>query len=213
MSTLRVSEIFHSLQGESRSVGFPTVFIRLSGCPLRCRWCDTQYAFTGGERMPLESILDSVRDYGSRHVTVTGGEPLAQSECLSLLERLVEEGYEVSLETSGALDVSGVHPQVSTIMDLKVPSSGEESRNLYGNIEHLTVHDQIKFVIADEADYRWAREKLAEFDLAARCEVLFSPCAGLQEPVELAEKILRDRLPVRFQMQLHKLLWGNVPGK
>jgi 7-carboxy-7-deazaguanine synthase len=213
MSTLRVSEIFHSLQGESRSVGFPTVFIRLSGCPLRCRWCDTEYAFTGGERMSQGAILDAVREYGARYITVTGGEPLAQPECQSLLERLVEEGYEVSLETSGALDVSGVDPRVSKVMDLKCPASGEESRNLYGNIEHLTANDQVKFVIADAADYRWAKEKLAKFNLAARCEVLFSPCTGLQEPVELAEKILRDRLPVRFQMQVHKLLWGNERGK
>ncbi|HLF97691.1 MAG TPA: 7-carboxy-7-deazaguanine synthase QueE [Methylococcaceae bacterium] len=213
MSTLRVSEIFYSLQGESRSVGFPTVFVRLTGCPLRCTWCDTSYAFSGGERLSPDAILDAVGQYGARHVTVTGGEPLAQPECLGLLERLVENGYQVSLETSGALDVSGVDPRVSKVMDLKCPASGEESRNLYGNIVHLTAHDQVKFVIADEADYRWARKKLAEFDLAARCEVLFSPCAGLQEPVELAEKILRDRLPVRFQLQLHKLLWGNERGK
>ena len=213
MSTLRVSEIFHSLQGESRTVGFPTVFVRLAGCPLRCHWCDTAYAFTGGERMSLDAVLDVVRHYGARHVTVTGGEPLAQPECLGLLGRLVDEGYEVSLETSGALDVSGVDSRVSKVMDLKCPASGEESRNLYGNMEHLTAHDQVKFVIADEADYRWAKEKLAQFDLAARCKVLFSPCAGLQEPVELAEKILRDALPVRFQLQLHKLLWGNERGK
>lgn len=213
MNTLRVSEIFHSLQGESRTVGFPTVFVRLTGCPLRCNWCDTAYAFTGGERMSLDAILDAVREYGARYVTVTGGEPLAQPECLGLLERLAGEGYDVSLETSGALDVSGVDPRVSKVMDLKCPASGEESRNLYANIDHLTANDQVKFVIANEADYRWAREKLAEFDLAARCEVLFSPCAGLQEPVELAEKILRDALPVRFQLQLHKLLWGNERGK
>lgn len=213
MATLRVSEIFHSLQGESRTAGFPTVFVRLTGCPLRCTWCDTTYAFSGGGRLSLETILDAVRGYEASHVTVTGGEPLAQPECLELLEQLVGEGYEVSLETSGALDVSGVDPRVSKVMDLKCPASGQEARNLYGNIAHLTANDQVKFVIAGDDDYRWARKKLAEFDLTSRCEVLFSPCAGLQEPVELAEKILRDRLPVRFQLQLHKLLWGNERGK
>lgn len=213
MDTLRVTEIFYSLQGETRSVGCPTVFVRLSGCPLRCVYCDTAYAFTGGDRMSLEQILAQVRSYGARYVTVTGGEPLAQPGCLALLERLADEGYQVSLETSGALDVAGVDPRVVKILDLKGPSSGEMQRNLYSNVDHLSPHDQVKFVIADDEDYQWARATMALYDLAERCEVLFSPSAGLQDPTELAEKILRDRLPVRLQLQLHKLLWGNEPGK
>ncbi|BBL73799.1 7-carboxy-7-deazaguanine synthase QueE [Methylomagnum ishizawai] len=212
MAALRVTEIFRSLQGESRSVGWPTVFVRLTGCPLRCVYCDTAYAFSGGERLELAAILEQVAAHGVRHVCVTGGEPLAQPACLELLEGLVAAGYEVSLETSGALDVAQVHPQVVKVLDLKTPGSGEAARNLYANLDHLDAKDQVKFVIADEADYAWAKAKLAEYRLPERCEVLFSPVAGVQNPTELAEKILRDRLDVRFQLQLHKLLWGDQPG-
>ena len=212
MERLRVSEIFFSLQGESRTVGWPTVFVRLTGCPLRCTWCDSAYAFTGGERKSLEIILDEVRSYGARFVCVTGGEPLAQAPCLSLLDRLIEEGYEVSLETSGALDVSTVNPSVIKVMDLKAPGSNEESRNLYSNIAHLTQKDQIKFVIRDQADYAWAKKKCQAFKLEDRCEVLFSPVAGAIQAEELAEWILKDRLKVRFQLQLHKILWGDRTG-
>ena len=212
MERLRVSEIFFSLQGESRTVGWPTVFVRLTGCPLRCTWCDSAYAFTGGERKSLEIILDEVRSYGARFVCVTGGEPLAQAPCLSLLDRLIEEGYEVSLETSGALDVSTVNPNVIKVMDLKAPGSNEESRNLYSNIAHLTQKDQVKFVIRDQADYAWAKKKCQAFKLEDRCEVLFSPVAGAIQAEELAEWILKDRLKVRFQLQLHKILWGDRTG-
>ncbi len=210
---LRVTEIFHSLQGESRSVGWPTVFVRLTGCPLRCRWCDTAYAFQGGERMDLEQILARVAAAGARHVTVTGGEPLAQPGCLELLERLCDAGHEVSLETSGALDIGEVDARVSRVMDLKPPGSGESGRNRYANIDCLRPRDQVKFVIADEADYQWSRARLREYDLDSRCEVLFSPVAGSLEPATLAEWILRDRLPVRFQLQLHKILWGDEAGR
>jgi 7-carboxy-7-deazaguanine synthase len=212
MSSLRVTEIFHSLQGEARAVGWPTVFVRLTGCPLRCVWCDTAYAFAGGERMALAEVLDQVARYRARRVCVTGGEPLAQPACLDLLDALVAAGYEVSLETSGALDVSQVNPKVAKVLDLKPPGSGEEARNRYANLDFLTALDQVKFVIADEADYAWAKAKLAEHRLPERCEVLFSPVAGKQDPAELAEKILRDRLNVRFQVQLHKILWGDRPG-
>ncbi|SMF96803.1 7-carboxy-7-deazaguanine synthase [Methylomagnum ishizawai] len=212
MAALRITEIFRSLQGESRSVGWPTVFVRLTGCPLRCVYCDTAYAFSGGERLELADILERVAGYGVRHVCVTGGEPLAQPACLELLDALVAVGYEVSLETSGALDVAQVNPKVVKVLDLKTPGSGEAARNLYANLDHLDAKDQVKFVIADEADYAWAKAKLAEYRLPERCEVLFSPVAGVQNPTELAGKILRDRLDVRFQLQLHKLLWGDQPG-
>lgn len=210
---LRVTEIFLSLQGESRSVGWPTVFIRLTGCPLRCSYCDTDYAFSGGESRPLAEILDQVRAFNVRHVCVTGGEPLAQPTCLALLKALADEAYEVSLETSGALDISRVDPRVSKVMDLKTPGSGEEKNNLYSNIAQLSPNDQVKFVITDEGDYQWAAAKMREHRLAERCEVLFSPATGIQDPRKLAEKILVDRLPTRFQLQLHKILWGNMPGK
>lgn len=210
---LRITEIFHSIQGEAASVGWPTVFVRLTGCPLRCGYCDTAYAFKGGEWWTLDSILARVAEFGAHHVTVTGGEPLAQPDCLPLLAALCDAGYRVSLETSGALDIGAVDPRVARVVDLKTPSSGECERNLYANIELLRPTDQVKFVIADAADYAWSCEQLARWQLPARCEVLFSPVAGVLEPARLAEWILRDRLEVRFQVQLHKILWGNVPGR
>jgi 7-carboxy-7-deazaguanine synthase len=213
MDDLRVTEIFYSLQGESRTVGWPTVFVRLTGCPLRCVYCDTSYAFSGGERQSLEQILDTVAGYAPRFVCVTGGEPLAQKGCQTLLIQLADAGYEVSLETSGAMDVSGIDPRISKVMDLKTPSSEEARRNLYGNLAFLTANDQIKFVIMDDADYQWSVEQLRQHRLAERCEVLFSPAVGYQDATELADKILNDRLPVRFQMQLHKLLWGDAHGR
>jgi len=212
VESLRVTEIFYSLQGESRSVGWPTVFIRLTGCPLRCAWCDSAYAFTGGTRLTVEDILSEVAAYRPRFVCVTGGEPLAQPACLVLLDALVEAGYAVSLETSGSIDVSGVNPRVTKVLDLKPPGSGEEAANRYDNLDYLQPTDQVKFVIRDESDYRWARDKLKEHRLHERCEVLFSPVAGEQDPTELAERILADRLEVRFQMQLHKYLWGDRTG-
>jgi 7-carboxy-7-deazaguanine synthase len=212
VSRLRITEIFHSLQGESRTVGLPTVFVRLTGCPLRCGYCDTEYAFKGGEWMEIDAILDRVADYGAHYVTVTGGEPLAQKDCLELLSRLCDAGYEVSLETSGALDVSGVDPRVVKVMDLKTPASGEADKNLYSNLDHLQPHDQLKFVICDRVDYEWAKAQIAAHDLAGRCELLFSPSHKQLKPTELAEWILADRLPVRFQLQLHKYLWNDEPG-
>ncbi|QXP83005.1 7-carboxy-7-deazaguanine synthase QueE [Methylococcus sp. ANG] len=210
---VRITEIFFSLQGETRTVGLPTVFVRLTGCPLRCSYCDTAYAFSGGERMSIAEIVERVGGYGARHVTVTGGEPLAQKACLPLLAALCDEGYEVSLETGGAHDVSAVDPRVVRVVDLKTPGSGEVSRNLYANVDALRKGDQIKFVITDRSDYDWALAKLDEYRLAERCEILFSPVAGALDPARLAEWILRDRLPVRFQLQLHKLLWGDGPGR
>jgi 7-carboxy-7-deazaguanine synthase len=210
---LRITEIFLSLQGESRTVGIPNVFVRLTGCPLRCLYCDTAYAFKGGEPVELAEVLARVADYGVRHVTVTGGEPLAQAACLDLLAALCDEGYEVSLETSGALDVAGVDPRVVKVLDLKTPASGECGKNLLANLAHLNPLDQVKFVICDRADYDWASEQLDEHRLAERCEVLFSPSYGQLEPHVLAEWILHDRLPVRFQIQLHKVLWGEARGR
>ncbi len=210
---LRLSELFLSLQGEADSVGMPTVFIRLTGCPLRCQYCDTAYAFQGGEKHSLDEIIDQVAAYTVRHVTVTGGEPLAQPACLDLLVRLCDAGYRVSLETSGAMDVSAVDQRVVKVLDLKTPGSGEVERNRYENIARLNKTDQLKFVICDRSDYDWAREKLVEFNLDQRCEILFSPSHDQQGARELAGWILADRLPVRFQIQLHKYLWGNEPGR
>ncbi|QDD88881.1 7-carboxy-7-deazaguanine synthase QueE [Pseudomonas oryzihabitans] len=211
--TLRLTEIFYSLQGEARTAGLPTVFVRLTGCPLRCQYCDTAYAFTGGEIHHLDAILEQVASYRPRHICVTGGEPLAQPNCLTLLERLCDAGYEVSLETSGALDVSGVDTRVSKVVDLKTPGSGEMGRNLYANLDHLTSNDQVKFVICSREDYDWAVSKLIEYRLEQRAgEVLFSPSHGQVVPRELAEWIVADNLPVRFQLQLHKILWNDEPG-
>ncbi|HEY3520019.1 MAG TPA: 7-carboxy-7-deazaguanine synthase QueE [Rhodanobacteraceae bacterium] len=209
---LRVSEIFHSIQGEADAVGWPTVFVRLTGCPLRCTWCDTAYAFEGGEWRDIDSIIGEVRGHAAHHVCVTGGEPLAQKRCLDLLTRLCEAGFEVSLETSGALDISQVDPRVRRVVDMKAPASGESARNLMGNLDRLAACDQVKFVLADRADYDWAVAMLRERDLPGRCTVLFSPVYGALEPRVLAEWILQDRLPVRLQIQLHKVLWGESAG-
>ena len=211
--SLRITEIFYSLQGETSRVGLPTVFVRLTGCPLRCTYCDTAYAFTGGQSMTLQEIMEQVLGNSTRYVTVTGGEPLAQKNCLPLLRMLCDAGYHVSLETSGALDVSAVDKRVMKILDIKTPASGEAEKNLWSNLDLLSAHDEIKFVLCDEADYLWAREILLEKNLAARCAVLFSPAQGQLQPAELADWILRDTLPVRLQVQLHKLLWGNVSGR
>jgi len=211
---LRITEIFHSLQGETSTVGLPTVFVRLTGCPLRCQYCDTAYAFNGGEMIGLAAVLDQVASYGARHVTVTGGEPLAQPACLPLLEALCDAGYVTSLETSGALDIGGVDARVVRIVDLKTPGSGEQSRNRWENIPLLTQHDEVKFVICDASDYEWAREVTRRHDLPGRVrDVLFSPSHAQLPAAELAGWILRDRLPVRMQLQLHKVLWGNEPGR
>ena len=210
---LRLTEIFFSLQGEASRAGLPTVFVRLTGCPLRCTWCDTTYSFTGGEPASIASVLAEVARYPARQVCVTGGEPLAQKECLPLLAALCDAGYEVSLETSGALDIAGVDPRVSRIMDLKAPDSGECAKNCWENLAHLDARDEIKIVIASRTDYEWACDVIRERRLDAICPVLLSPAAGLVEPAALAGWILEDGLNVRFQLQLHKLLWGNEQGR
>ena len=213
---LRITEIFYSLQGESRSVGFPTVFIRLTGCPLRCGYCDTAYAFQGGQWMSLDEVLEEVASCSGsipRYVTVTGGEPLAQKNCQTLLKRLCDIGCEVSIETSGALDVCEIDNRVIRVMDLKTPGSGESAKNLWENLDCLTRQDQVKFVICDRVDYDWAKQVLNDYKLPERCEVLFSPVHGQQQARDLAEWILADKLAVRFQLQLHKVLWGDEQGR
>jgi len=210
---LRITEIFLSLQGEARDAGWPTVFVRLTGCPLRCTYCDTAYAFHGGEWRDIDAILAEVAGHGVRHVCVTGGEPLAQKRCLPLLQRLCDAGYEVSLETSGAIDISGVDPRVSRVLDIKTPGSGEVARNLWSNLPLLTARDQVKCVICSREDFDWALGVVAEHRLQERCDVLFSPSFGQIDPRALADWIVAERAPVRFQLQLHKLLWNDEPGR
>jgi len=210
---LRVSEIFHSIQGETTRTGLPTVFVRLTGCPLRCQYCDTAYAFHGGTVMSFEEILGAVADFEPGFVTVTGGEPLVQKNCVELLRRLCDSGYSVSLETSGAMDISVVDPRVARILDIKTPGSGEVERNRWDNLEHLTPNDQIKFVICDRGDYDWACSLINERELINRFEILFSPSHGQLAPDSLADWMLADRLPVRLQLQVHKYIWGDIPGK
>jgi 7-carboxy-7-deazaguanine synthase len=207
--SLRVSEIFYSLQGETSRSGLPSAFVRLTGCPLRCSYCDTAYAFTGGTTLTLDAILAEVKKFPVSYVCVTGGEPLAQKNCIILLQALCAAGYSVSLETGGALDVSEVDARVVKVLDIKTPASGEVDKNLWGNLSHLNAQDEIKFVVCDEADYQWARQVLHQQQLAQKCAVLFSPAQGQLQARDLAEWILRDGLPVRLQIQLHKILWGN----
>ncbi|GHH49268.1 7-carboxy-7-deazaguanine synthase QueE [[Pseudomonas] boreopolis] len=210
---LKITEIFLSLQGEAEAAGWPTVFVRLTGCPLRCQYCDTEYAFHGGQWRDIDDIVAEVAGHGVRHVCVTGGEPLAQKRCLSLLQKLCDAGLDVSLETSGALDVSAVDARVSRVVDIKTLGSGEVHRNRWDNLPLLTARDQVKFVLCGRADYEWAREVVRERGLAARCTVWFSPSKSELDPRELADWIVADRLPVRFQLQLHKLLWNDEPGR
>ena len=210
---LRITEIFYSLQGESSLVGLPTVFVRLTGCPLRCGYCDTTYSFTGGEWQTLDSIVATVKQFKTPYVCVTGGEPLAQKACNDLLTMLCDQNFQVSLETSGAMDISIVDPRVIKVMDLKTPASGEMEKNRLQNIEHLSSHDEVKFVICNRDDYDWAKQILEEYKIDTRCQVLFSPVHGDIAPAQLAEWILHDHLNVRFQIQLHKYLWGEAPGK
>ncbi len=210
--TLKVYEIFHSLQGESSRIGLPTVFVRLTGCPMRCVYCDTEYAFSGGSNMSLDQIMAKVAEFGARYVTVTGGEPLAQKKCLDLLTKLCDAGYEVSLETGGAVGTSGVDPRVAVILDVKTPGSGEMENNRWENLQRLKPMDEVKFVLCDRADYDWAKQVLAERGITNQCSVLFSPVYNQVNPTELAEWILQDKLPVRMQVQLHKILWGEKPG-
>jgi len=211
-ASLRISEIFFSLQGETRRIGLPTAFIRLTGCPLRCTYCDTTHAFTGGQDMSVTEILRQVAGYAPHYVTVTGGEPLAQKGCLALLAALCDAGYSVSLETSGALDIGGVDARVMRVVDIKTPASGEAEKNRWEDLALLNPHDELKFVLCDEDDYRWAVQVLEQHRLSETCEVAFSPAHGALDATQLAGWILRDRLPVRMLLQLHKLLWGNAPG-
>ena len=210
---LQLTEIFLSLQGEARDAGWPTVFVRLTGCPLRCQYCDTAYAFHGGQWHDIDAIVEEVESHGVRHVCVTGGEPLAQKRCLALLSQLCDAGHVVSLETSGAIDISGVDARVSRVLDIKTPGSGEVARNLWANLALLNAHDQVKFVICSRADFEWARDVVAEHALHAKCDVLFSPSHAQVAPRQLADWIVQEKLPVRFQMQLHKQLWGEEPGR
>jgi len=209
---LKVTEIFYSLQGEARNVGLPTIFVRLTGCPLRCDYCDTAYAFTGGEWMDIDEIIDEIKQYKTLHITVTGGEPLAQKQCIGLLERLCDLGYEVSLETSGAMLVDQVDARVTKILDVKAPASKEDSKNRTENFALLQADDQIKFVICDENDYAWSKQFIQQHQLEDKCEILFSPSHEQLDAATLAAWILRDQLKVRFQLQLHKYLWGDKPG-
>ena len=211
--TLKVNEIFFSLQGESNKAGLPTAFIRLTGCPLRCHYCDTEYAFYEGKKQSIADILKTISSFRTKHVTVTGGEPLAQQNCPDLLKQLCDEDYDVSLETSGAMELAGVDTRVVKIMDIKTPGSGEEDKNRFKNLDYINHKDQIKFVICNERDYSWAKQILRQYHLNERCEVLFSPAHGELNATQLADWILKDKLPVRFQIQLHKYLWGDVPGK
>lgn len=211
--SLRITEVFHSLQGETNTVGLPTVFVRLTGCPLRCNYCDTAYAFQGGDKVLLGEVVEKVRAYSARYVTVTGGEPLAQPACIDLLSALCDLNYKVSLETSGALSVAKVDRRVVKVMDLKTPSSTECQRNDYDNIQYLSAQDQVKFVIADYVDYQWSVDCLQRYGLADKCEVLFSPVYNACRNEQLAQWILQDGLPVRFQIQLHKYIWGDQPGR
>lgn len=212
--SVKITEIFYSLQGETSTVGLPTTFVRLTGCPLRCVYCDTEYAFHGGERLSIETVLDKVHELGCRRITVTGGEPLAQRSCLTLLTELCDQGYAVSLETSGAMSIADVDPRVAIILDLKTPASGEVSRNDYSNIPLLKFADEVKFVLTDRKDYDWAVLKLDELGLANKVDnILFSPTFGQLSPTDLADWVVADRLPVRVQMQLHKLLWNDEPGR
>ena len=213
MSRLKITENFYSLQGEADTAGIPTTFVRLTGCPLRCQYCDTAYAFHGGEWWEVDAIVARVRELGTKYVCVTGGEPLAQKTCLELLQRLSSEGFRVSLETSGAMALEGVDPRVVMVVDVKTPASGEERRNRYDELARLGAKDLVKFVICGREDYEWSRAKMQELALGERCTVLFSPSAEQLPARQLADWILEDRLPVRFQLQLHKVLWGNTPGK
>lgn len=209
---LKITEIFYSLQGEACNVGLPTVFIRLTGCPLRCVYCDTAYAFTGGEWMDIESIIERVKQYDTSHITVTGGEPLAQKNCIELLSNLCDLGYDVSLETSGAVLVDKVDKRVVKVLDIKTPASAEDSKNKFENIELINANDQIKFVICNENDYQWSKRVIDDYQLGSRCEILFSPSYDQLDASTLANWVLRDQLNVRFQIQLHKYLWGDKPG-
>jgi 7-carboxy-7-deazaguanine synthase len=210
--TLKIHEIFHSIQGESSRIGLPTTFVRLTGCPMRCVYCDTAYAFSGGSNMSLADIMLKVAELGAPYVTVTGGEPLAQKECHGLLTALCDAGYSVSLETGGAMEIRAVDPRVSVILDIKTPGSGELAKNLWSNLALLKVSDEVKFVLCDRADYDWAKQQLAEHKLNQTCPVIFSPVYSQVEPSDLAAWVLADKLPVRMQVQLHKILWGEKPG-
>ena len=211
--TLRVTEIFYSLQGEADTAGAPTVFVRLTGCPLRCRYCDTEYAFTGGDRKTVDQILQDVGQYPTRLVTVTGGEPLAQRDVHLLLTKLCDTGYQVSLETGGSLDIQPVDPRVSIVLDIKTPASGESERNRLENLKHISSKDQIKFVICNRDDYEWSRDFVRQHGLDRMCVIWFSPSYGQINPRDLADWILQDNLPVRLQLQLHKSLWGDERGR
>jgi 7-carboxy-7-deazaguanine synthase len=210
---LKITEIFHSIQGESTLVGLPTVFVRLTGCPLRCTWCDTEYAFAGGEWLEIDAIVEQIKQYGTPYVCVTGGEPLAQKRCLNLLNKLIDNGFTVSLETSGAISLVNVNDKVITIMDLKAPGSGEEQKNIYENINYLDAKDQVKFVLKDRVDYHWCQDIIKRYNLIDKCEVLLSPVADVLNPSDLAQWILDDKLLVRMQLQLHKILWNDAQGR